>query len=94
MDKLGGTQASYMEVKDTELHSIGGLAVGQEGVLVEDTAHSPVWGGRFGLGGQGRGVWVYCLVQVPDHTNKTSKIISVMADILTKFLENALFANE
>lgn len=84
MGKLGGTPASYLEVKDTELHSIGGLAVGQEGVLVEDTAHSPVGGGRFGLGGQGRGIWVYGLVQVSDHTYETSKIISVIADILTK----------
>lgn len=57
---------SYLEVKDTKLHSIGGLAVGPEGVVVKDTAHGAVGGGGFGLGGQGRGVWVDGPVYVSD----------------------------
>lgn len=75
-----GTLFSYLEVKDTELHSVGGLAVGQEGLVVEDTAHGPVGGGGFGLGGQGWSVWVYGLVQVSDHTYGTSRLISVITN--------------
>lgn len=36
--------------------------------MVEDTAHCPVRGRGFGLGGQGRSIWVYCSVQVSDQT--------------------------
>lgn len=50
--------------------------------MVEDTAHGPVGGGGFGLGGQGWSVWVYGLVQVSDHTYGT---------LLTKLLVNDLF---
>lgn len=57
--------SSYLEVKDTELHRVRGLAVGQEGLMVEDTAHGSVRGGGLGLGRQGRSVWIYGLVQVP-----------------------------
>lgn len=58
----------YLEVKDAHVHDIGRLAVGQEGHMVEDAAHRPVRGRRFGLGGQGRSIWVYGPVQVSHQT--------------------------
>lgn len=68
--------ASYMEVKDAGLHSIRWLTVGQEGVMVEDTAYCPVGGGWFGLGCQGWGIWIYGLVQVSDQ-GKQGKISAI-----------------
>lgn len=69
---------TYLEVKDTELHSVGGLAVGQEGLVIEDTAHSAVGGRGFGLGGQGRGIWVYGLMQVSGHTHGATSRLSLI----------------
>lgn len=60
------TQTPYLEVKDAQLHSIRRLAVGQEGVVIEDAANSLVRRGGFGLGGQGRSLRVYSTVQVPE----------------------------
>lgn len=62
----------YLEVKDTELHSVRGLAVGQEGLVVEDAAHSAVGGRGFGLRGQRWGIRVYSPMQVSDHTHEAT----------------------
>lgn len=58
-----------MEVERAEFHGVRRLAVGQEGPVVEHTADGPVGIGGAGLGGQGRGVWVNGLVEVPETKN-------------------------
>lgn len=64
---------SYLEVKDTQLHGVGRLAVGQEALVVEDAAHSAVGGRGFGLGGQGRGIGVDRPVQVSEQACGTKR---------------------
>lgn len=64
----GASDITHLEVKDAHVHSIRRLTVGQEGPVVEDAAHRPVRGGRFGLGGQGRSFWVNGSVQVSAQT--------------------------
>lgn len=81
---MWATAFSYLQVKDTKLHGVGRLAVGQEGQVVEDAAHGAVGGRRFGLGGQRRGVRVYGPVQVSEHTNGTWRLINR----LTKQIED------
>lgn len=68
-----GCALYYLEVKDTELHSIRGLTVGKEGLVVEDTAYSAVWVGRFRLGSQRWSIWIYRTVQVSDHTQEMQR---------------------
>lgn len=63
----------YLEVKYTELHSIRGLTVGKEGLVVEDTSHSSVRVGRFRLGSQRWSIWIYRTVEVSDHTQEMQR---------------------
>lgn len=68
-----GCALYYLEVKYTELHSIRGLTVGKEGLVVEDTSHSSVRVGRFRLGSQRWSIWIYRTVEVSDHTQEMQR---------------------
>lgn len=70
LKELGLSHGSYLEVKDTNLHSVRGLAVGQEGLVVKDAAHGTVRGRRFGLGGQWWSIWINGPVQISDLTGE------------------------
>lgn len=72
----------YLEVKDAHVHHIGRLAVGQEGHMVEDAAHRPVRGRRFGLGGQGRSIWVDGPVQVSHQTISNQGYYTVITPVI------------
>lgn len=93
------TPASYLQVKDAELHSIRRLAVGQEVVVIEDAADSLVWWGGFGLRGQGRGFRVYSVVQVPEQRhvlalwcfNMTNNVFIWLHCVMSKWWISSFF---
>lgn len=96
------TPASYLQVKDAELHSIRRLAVGQEVVVIEDAANSLVWWGGFGLGGQARGFRVYSVVQVPEQRhllalwcfNMTNNVFIWLHCVMSKWWISSLCRRE